>query len=130
MAIQGKQYRVADLHELTPRQGEVLLLTAEGKTREETAIILRISPRTVKARLDDAKQRMDVYNTPALISRAWCDGILRRTLLVLITLTLGYFSCATTTDDMTRPPAPRTAAGRPIRTGRPNPNNNQLPLAA
>ena len=127
MTIQGKLYQVKETDKLTPRQGEVLLLTAEGKTRVEVAIILGISERTVKAHIDDAKDRLDVFNTPALIARAWSHGILHSAVILLVTFTITAASI-TTQQDLLRPTRARTTASRIQRTGRNNPT--PLPLAA
>jgi len=48
------------LSPLTPREAECLRWVAQGKTDAETAMILSISPRTVRFHVSNAKKRLGV----------------------------------------------------------------------
>ncbi|WP_263079524.1 helix-turn-helix transcriptional regulator [Endozoicomonas sp. Mp262] len=76
---------------LRNRETEALALAAEGKTREETAIIMGISPETVKAHWSRAMKAMDATNRANLIALAFCNNILRPLLvLLMITQAAGF----------------------------------------
>lgn len=55
---------------LTPREKECLLWTAEGKTAWEIGIILSITERTVVAHLQAAAQKLGVVNRSHAVARA------------------------------------------------------------
>ena len=56
---------------------EVLKWLAQGKSREETAVILGISLETVKTHAKSILQKLDVQNTAGAITRAFELGLLR-----------------------------------------------------
>lgn len=62
--------------QLTPRQQEVVLLMAGGKTYQEIGIILGISWSTVKTIAARAKENLDVYKDTALVAAAFRQGII------------------------------------------------------
>ena len=62
---------------LTQRNMEVLKWLAQGKSREETAVILGISLETVKTHAKSILQKLDVQNTAGAITRAFELGLLR-----------------------------------------------------
>lgn len=62
---------------LTQREMEVLKWLAQGKSREETSIILGISLETVKTHAKSILQKLDVQNTAGAITRAFELGLLR-----------------------------------------------------
>jgi len=47
---------------LTPRERDVLRWSAEGKTVEETAVILEISPHTVGEHLKNIRRKLGTQN--------------------------------------------------------------------
>ncbi len=55
---------------LTPREIDVLTWMAHGKSRWETAIILKISDSTVKRHLENIHAKMKVSNTTQAVARA------------------------------------------------------------
>lgn len=61
---------------LTQREMEVLKWLAQGKSREETAIILGIGHETVKSHAKSILQKLDVQNTAGAITRAFELGLL------------------------------------------------------
>jgi two-component system, NarL family, response regulator NreC len=66
-----------DPHEtLTPRQREVLQLTAEGKTNAEIAARLNISQRTVENHRATLMQRLGLQNQTELIRHAMRHGLI------------------------------------------------------
>jgi len=56
------------LEELTPREGEVLVLLADGATNEGIARELTISPRTVQAHLDRLYRKLGVSNRTGAVA--------------------------------------------------------------
>ncbi len=97
---------------LRNRETEALALAAEGKTREETAIIMGVSPETVKAHWSRAMKTMDATNRANLIALAFCNNILRPLLvLLMITQVTGFEHMPT------RPVRTRTVP-RTMRIGR------------
>jgi DNA-binding CsgD family transcriptional regulator len=56
-------------HGLTPREYEIMLLVAEGKTNQETAAILWISPKTVRTHLEHAFEKLGVHTRAAAVAR-------------------------------------------------------------
>jgi DNA-binding NarL/FixJ family response regulator len=57
-------------HRLTPRQREILQLTAEGRSMKEVAAILNIAPRTVAFHKYRIMEQLHVKNTAELIQYA------------------------------------------------------------
>lgn len=55
---------------LTRRENEVLKLIVDGKTNQEIAGILFISPRTVESHRANLMQKLEVNNTAALVRKA------------------------------------------------------------
>ena len=62
---------------LTPREMDVLKWLAQGKSREETAIILSIGLETVKTHAKSILQKLEVQNTAGAVTRAFEMGLLR-----------------------------------------------------
>ncbi len=56
---------------LTPREAEVLAWVAQGKTNDETARILGLSPRTVAKHLEMIYQELGAENRTVAAARAW-----------------------------------------------------------
>ena len=63
------------LHQLTPRQREVLQLLAEGRSMKEAAAILHLSPRTVAFHKYRMMEHLHVDSTAALIQFAVREGL-------------------------------------------------------
>jgi DNA-binding CsgD family transcriptional regulator len=53
---------------LTPREGEVLALVAEGRTNAEVARVLWISPGTVRKHLENAYEKLGVHTRTGAVS--------------------------------------------------------------
>lgn len=62
---------------LTQREMDVLKWLAQGKSREETSIILGIGLETVKTHAKSILQKLEVQNTVGAITRAFELGLLR-----------------------------------------------------
>ena len=54
---------------LTPREREVVVLVAEGKTNAEIARQLWISPGTVRRHLENVFAKLDVHTRTAAVAR-------------------------------------------------------------
>lgn len=61
---------------LTPRESETLKWLAEGKTIEETAIILGVSMETIKTFCKSIRTKLNCTNAPSMVKRAYELGIL------------------------------------------------------
>lgn len=62
-AIQHKRiFSASDESYLTPYESQCMHWLSQGKTTEETAIILGISPRTVRAHIENAKSKTGAVN--------------------------------------------------------------------
>jgi LuxR family transcriptional regulator, quorum-sensing system regulator SolR len=64
------------LCQLTPREREVLMWTAEGKTTPEASLILGISERTVMFHLYNVMSKLNVHTKPQLVMKAAMLGLL------------------------------------------------------
>ena len=63
--------------ELSPREGEVLSWTSEGKTAWEIGEILGIAERTVVFHIENAKQKLGVFNKNQAVVKAIMLGLLK-----------------------------------------------------
>jgi DNA-binding NarL/FixJ family response regulator len=63
------------VHQLTPRQREVLQLLAEGRSMKEVAAVLRVSARTVAFHKYRMMEQLEVHSTAALIQFAVREGL-------------------------------------------------------
>ena len=64
------------IHQLTPRQREVLQLLAEGRSMKEAAAILNISPRTIAFHKYRMMEHLRVQSTAALVHFAVREGLI------------------------------------------------------
>ena len=55
------------LEQLTDRQREILQLIAEGQTTKATAIILKVSPKTVEYHRAKLMERLNIHDIPGLV---------------------------------------------------------------
>lgn len=62
---------------LTQRELDVLKWLAQGKSREETAIILGVGHETVKSHAKSILAKLEVQNTTGAVTRAFELGLLR-----------------------------------------------------
>lgn len=53
-----------------------MLLISQGKTREEVAVLLKISDQTVKSHMDSIRFKLNARNTPHAMALALADGLL------------------------------------------------------
>ena len=60
---------------LTPREREILQLIAEGKSHQQIADVLHISPRTVDTHRNNIMQKLDIHDTARLVTYAIKNGI-------------------------------------------------------
>ena len=61
---------------LTPRQREVLALTARGFSTKEVALRLNISVKTVETHRSNVMNRLGLYNIPRLVHYAIRVGLI------------------------------------------------------
>jgi DNA-binding CsgD family transcriptional regulator len=61
---------------LTPREAEILMWLARGKSGPEIAIILGISTCTVRIHIQSTKRKLDASNVPHAVSQGFLIGIL------------------------------------------------------
>lgn len=66
---------VNPLDKLTPRQRQVLQLLAEGRTTQDIAGILYVSPKTVETHRSELMERLDIYDIPGLVRFAVRVGL-------------------------------------------------------
>jgi DNA-binding CsgD family transcriptional regulator len=63
-------------HELTPRELEILLLTADGRSAPDIALHLRMSPSTVKTELLSSFGKLGVCDRAGAVAAAAQSGLL------------------------------------------------------
>lgn len=66
-----------DLNTITKREIEALEWSAEGKSMADIAVLMRISPETVKAHLDSARFKLQALNRVHAVSKAIRAGLIR-----------------------------------------------------
>lgn len=76
LAFERLMLRIAGMDELTPRQLEVLQLTAEGMTAEQTAAALGIGLETVKTHRKDILYRLGARNVTHAVSIGMEHGLI------------------------------------------------------
>lgn len=62
--------------DLSPRELEIVKLTAAGLTNQEIAKVLYLSDSTVKAHLEEARRKLGARNRTHLVALAYRVGIL------------------------------------------------------
>ncbi|PCJ20808.1 MAG: DNA-binding protein [Gammaproteobacteria bacterium] len=72
----GLSHAEAKTIELTPRERECLLWTADGKTAWETSVILNISERTVNYHLNNSAGKLNVSNRQHAVAKAVLLGVI------------------------------------------------------
>jgi two-component system, NarL family, nitrate/nitrite response regulator NarL len=63
-------------HELTSREREILLLTADGRSAPAIAMHLQMSPSTVKTDLLSSFEKLGVYDRAAAVAAALASGLI------------------------------------------------------
>jgi len=63
---------------LTPRQNDVLRCLMDGHSREETGVLLNMSPNTVRTHIGAILRRLQVHTTLAAVAEARRSGLLGR----------------------------------------------------
>lgn len=66
-----------DLNVITRREIEALEWAAEGKTLQDTAVLMRISVETVKSHLDSARFKLQAINRIHAVTKAIRAGLIR-----------------------------------------------------
>lgn len=74
--INGRGTGEFHLERLTPRQREVLALTAQGFSMKEVALMLNISVKTVETHRLNLMERLDLHNIPRLVHYAIRAGLI------------------------------------------------------
>jgi len=64
------------LPELTPREREILLLTADGRSAPDIALCLDLSPSAVKLDLLSSFEKLGVYDRAGAVAVAMESGLL------------------------------------------------------
>jgi DNA-binding NarL/FixJ family response regulator len=67
--------RTGPLDSLSDREREVLQLAAEGRTSQEIAVLLSLSPKTVETYRSRIMTKLDLENLPALVKFAIQHGL-------------------------------------------------------
>ncbi|WP_026606049.1 response regulator transcription factor [Methylocapsa acidiphila] len=62
---------------MTRRQIETLQWVAEGKSTEDIAIILNISPETVKKQIEAAREKLNAVNRAHAVAKAIRAGFIQ-----------------------------------------------------
>ncbi|MGC2856015.1 LuxR family transcriptional regulator [Novispirillum sp. DQ9] len=62
---------------LTAREKEVLYWAAEGKTSDETGVILSVAEKTVQYHMYNALRKLDCYTKPQAVAKAILMGLIR-----------------------------------------------------
>jgi LuxR family transcriptional regulator, quorum-sensing system regulator SinR len=68
---------VIDLNTITRREIEALSWSAEGKTIEDIAVLMKIAQETVKAHLDSARHKLGALNRIHAVAKAIRAGLIR-----------------------------------------------------
>jgi two-component system nitrate/nitrite response regulator NarL len=63
-------------HELTPREREILLLTADGRSAPDIAMHLQMSPSTVKTELLSSFEKLGVCDRAGAVAAALQSGLI------------------------------------------------------
>ena len=63
-------------HELTPREREILLLSADGRSAPDIALHLQLSPSTVKTDLLSSFEKLGVYDRAGAVAVALQTGLI------------------------------------------------------
>src|SRR3972149_1043490 len=74
--VQSGETEPDELKRLTPREQEVLRLIAEGRTTNEIANTLTLSPHTVRRHRDNIMQKLNLHSKAELIRFAVRKGLL------------------------------------------------------
>jgi two-component system nitrate/nitrite response regulator NarL len=61
---------------LTPREREILVLTADGRSAPDIALLLELSPSTVKLELLSSFEKLGVYDRAGAVAVAIQSGLL------------------------------------------------------
>jgi DNA-binding CsgD family transcriptional regulator len=67
----ARRAAATDLHGLTPREYEIMSLVGSGKTNQEIARVLWLSPHTVRKHLENAFGKLNVTNRTAAAARVF-----------------------------------------------------------
>jgi two-component system nitrate/nitrite response regulator NarL len=63
-------------YELTPREREILLLTADGRSAPDIALHLQMSPSTVKTDLLSSFEKLGVCDRAGAVAVAMASGLI------------------------------------------------------
>ena len=74
-SLSREPHALKAVHQLTPRQREVLQLLAEGRSMKEAAAVLHVSARTVAFHKYRMMEQLQVHSTAALIQFAVREGL-------------------------------------------------------
>lgn len=80
----GREFTIAQTDPLTPREAEVLLWTAEGKTAWEAGRIMGITEGTARIHLARVLDKLNASNKPHAVARGFCKDILARKLVMVL----------------------------------------------
>jgi DNA-binding NarL/FixJ family response regulator len=78
LPLQQIAFAKSPLEQLTERQREILILIAEGQTTKATALILKVSPKTVEYHRMQLMQRLNIYDVPGLVRFALRNGLIEQ----------------------------------------------------
>ncbi len=65
-----------DVPRLTPREEQVLSMIARGETNDQIAVVLKLSPNTIKQHASSAYRKLDAHNRTEAVRRAQFHGLI------------------------------------------------------
>ncbi len=72
---------MANTIQLSPRELQVIMAIANGKTEDQIAIDLNISPRTVRRYKSDIKRKCETYSMPHAVYVVTMAGLINENVL-------------------------------------------------
>jgi len=78
LPLQQMAFAKSPIEQLTERQREILILIAEGQTTKATALILKVSPKTVEYHRAQLMERLNIFDVPGLVRFALRNGLLEQ----------------------------------------------------
>jgi DNA-binding NarL/FixJ family response regulator len=72
-----KNTRPSPLHDLSPREREVLKLVVEGRTSREIAQTIGVKPTSVHTYRSRIMDKLEIYNIASLVRLAIRHGLIR-----------------------------------------------------
>lgn len=113
----NSQFEVVPNRLFIPKENEVLVRIAEGKTFRVIAVELGMREKTTRWYMGRINEKLDVNDKAAAVCRAFCLGILRP-LCVLLMASQVMLIMGMTSNQPTRPVRTQPRVLRVVRSGR------------